>query len=149
MSTTYEINLEWTKKPELEYKYEVFNRDHKIALGGNQTITNSSAPEFFGNKEASNPEELLAAALASCHMLTFLVITAKSGYVVEKYDTKAVSVLDKNEEGKMAVVEIQLFPKIVFSGEKIPSADQLKVLHDKSHHNCFIAQSIKTKVTIF
>ena len=145
----HEVKLNWTRDTKQEFKYEVFNRDHKVFFGGNQNITNSASPEFHGNKEAANPEELLASALASCHMLSFLAIASKSGYIVDSYDSKAVAILDKNEDGKMAVIEIQLYPNIIFSGIKIPDEEQLKKLHDKSHHVCFIAQSIKSKVTIF
>lgn len=147
--STFEINLLWSKKTDQEYKYEIFDRNHSIYFGGNQTLINSASPEFYGSKEATNPEELLAASLASCHMMTFLAITSKSGYVVEQYKCRAVAKLGKNEQGKMAVLEIDLYPQVNFSGTKIPDEAQLKSLHEKSHNNCFIAQSIKSKINIF
>lgn len=147
--SSFEIKIDWNKNATEDFKYDIFSRKHNVYFSGNQILNNSSAPEFLGNTDASNPEELLAASLASCHMLTFLAVASKSGYIVEKYSSKAIALLNKNEEGKTAVTEINLYPEIIFSGTKIPDEAQLKSLHDKSHRNCFIAQSIKTKVNIF
>jgi organic hydroperoxide reductase OsmC/OhrA len=145
--SSYIINLDWKKTTE-DFSYEKFNRDHSIELSGNQTIKNSASPDYFGNADMTNPEELLASALASCHMLTFLAIASKSGYVLDSYNCKAEAFMGKNAEGRMSVTEITLTPEIVFSGDKKPSDEQLKSLHDKAHKNCFIAQSLQTKVNV-
>lgn len=145
--STYTINLEWKQTSE-DFSYEKYNRHHTIAFSGNQTLMNSASPEYLGNSDMSNPEELLASALASCHMLTFLAIASKSGYDVRSYNCKAEAVLAKNDEGRMSVTEITLTPEIVYNGEKRPTDEQLKSLHEKSHKNCFIAQSLKTKVNV-
>jgi organic hydroperoxide reductase OsmC/OhrA len=117
-------------------------------FSGQQFLNNSAAPEYLGNADMANPEELLASSLASCHMLTFLAVAAKSGYIVESYNDQAIATLDKNEEGKIAVTVIDLKPVVEFSGEKIPDDEHLKSLHEKAHRNCFIANSIKSKVNI-
>ena len=145
--SSYVINLEWKKESE-DFSYEKYNRDHTVSFSGNQTLKNSASPEYLGNSDMSNPEELLASALASCHMLTFLAIASKSGYVVESYTCKAEAVLGKNAEGRISVTEINLTPEISYSGDKRPSDEQLKSLHDKSHKNCFIAQSLQSKVNV-
>lgn len=146
MSESFHINLEWTRSN--DFTFDKFSRDHKINFGGKQILNSSSAPSFQGNDQMANPEELLASALSSCHMLTFLVICSKSGHIVDSYTDNAESILDKNEEGKLAITIINLNPNVVFSGEKIPNSEQLKSLHEKAHRNCFIANSIKTKVNI-
>ena len=143
----YKIEISWKNKFE-QLSYEHFSRDHVIRFSGEQSLTNSSAPEYFGNANASNPEELLASALASCHMLTFLAIASKSGYNIGSYDCLAIAKLDKNTEGKLSVTNIELKPCIEFRGEKFPNPEQLASMHEKAHRNCFIAQSLKTKVTI-
>ena len=143
----YVINIEWKKVGE-DFSYEKYNRHHNIFLSGNQTVKNSASPEFFGNADMTNPEELLASALASCHMLTFLAVTSKSGYIIDSYACKAEAFMGKNAEGRMSVTEISLTPAIIFDGEKQPTNEQLKSLHDKAHKNCFIAQSLQTKVNI-
>ncbi|MGZ3788505.1 MAG: OsmC family protein [Bacteriovorax sp.] len=144
--STFTIDLNW--KRETEFAYDKFNRSHTLSFSGNQVLRNSSAPEYLGNTDTANPEEILAAAVSSCHMLTFLAVAAKSGYTVDTYRDHAEATLDKNEEGKPAITQIDLHPVIEFSGEKLPSAEQLKSLHERAHRNCFIANSIKTKVNV-
>ena len=144
--STFSIDLNW--KLSTEFTYEKYNRNHSITFSGNQIVNNSAAVDFFGNANMANPEELLASALASCHMLTFLAVCSKSGYVVSSYIDHAVATLDKNSDGKMCITDITLKPIIEFGVEKIPNAEQLKSLHEKAHRNCFSAQSIHSKVTV-
>lgn len=146
MSNTFKVDLNWKRSK--DFTYDHFNRNHTLMFSGQQYLNNSSAPEYLGNGDMANPEELLASALASCHMLTFLAVASKSGYIVDTYNDQAVATLDKNEEGKLAITVIDLKPIVEFSGEKTPSDDQLKSLHEKAHRNCFIANSIRSKVNI-
>jgi organic hydroperoxide reductase OsmC/OhrA len=37
---------------------------------------------------------------------------------------------------------------IRFGGSTVPSAEELKVMHEHSHHECFIANSVLTEVTV-
>lgn len=143
---SFSIDLKWNRDG--EFAFEKFSRKHQLNFSGSQSLLNSAAPEYFGDEDTANPEELLASALASCHMLTFLAIACKSGYIIDNYSDHADAILDKNEEGKFYISEIFLHPSIAFSGEKIPSKDQLKTMHDKAHRNCFVANSLKTKVHI-
>lgn len=145
----YTITLNWENSDLDNFTYDHYNRDHIVNFGGDQVLKNSSAPEYKGSTNASNPEELLAAAVASCHMLTFLAIATKTGIKVSRYACRSEAILDKKENGKMAVTTINLFPEIVFYGDKQPDAEQLKKMHEKAHHNCFIAQSIESKVNVF
>lgn len=147
MNTLFQIELNW-KRESPDFNYDHFNRNHSIRYSGGQTLSNSAAIDYLGNAEMTNPEELLASALASCHMLTFLAVASKSGYNVLSYQDNASAILDKNEEGKMSVTVINLKPIINFQGPKFPDDAQLKSLHDKAHRNCFIANSIKTKINV-
>jgi len=70
--------------------------------------------------ENVDPEEAFVASLSSCHMLFFLDIAAKSGFVVDEYTDAAVGYLDKNNEGRIAITKVVMRPKATFSGEKIP-----------------------------
>lgn len=147
MSAIYKSDLTW-KNTLPDFKFETYSRNHEINFSGHQKLISSASPDYFGDANAANPEEILIGALSSCHMLTFLAIASKSGYNIESYNSTAVAILGKNEEGKMSVTDIELTPQVVFRGEKIPSAEGLMGLHDKAHRNCFIAQSIKAKVSI-
>jgi peroxiredoxin-like protein len=144
---TFTINTKW-ERTSSDFSYDNFNRNHLSTFSGAQTLNTSSAPNYKGNADMANPEELLASALSSCHMLTFLAVASKSGFVIDSYEDDAVAVLDKNESGMLCITNITLHPTVKFSGEKIPDQDKLKGLHDKAHRNCFIANSIKSVVEV-
>jgi organic hydroperoxide reductase OsmC/OhrA len=93
-----------------------------------------------------NPEEQFVAALSSCHMLTFLAVAAKKRFVVESYEDDASGVLERNADGRLAMTQVVLRPKAAFSGEKVPSPDELAAMHEAAHKGCFIANSVKADV---
>lgn len=123
-------------------------REHRLRFERGQQLTNSAAPSYGGLGDATDPEELLLAALSSCHMLTFLALASNRGYMLESYSDDAVAMLDKNAEGKPAVTRAVLNPRTRFSGEKVPSAEELQALHHRAHANCFIATSVRTEVAV-
>ncbi len=135
------------KRETADFAYDTYDRTHTIRFDGGITIKGSSAPEYVGKKEYANPEEMLAAALSSCHMLTFLAIAAKSRLQVDKYEDDAVAELAKNSEGVLCVTKVLLQPKVTFGGTA-PDATKLKELHDKAHKHCFIGNSICSEVVI-
>ena len=143
----YRIQLEW-KRNTPDFDYESFERAHQIRFSGGAGLGASSAPEFKGDAKLANPEELLAAAVSSCHFLTFLAIAAKSRLTVDRYEDEAVAMLEKNSEGVMMVTKIYLRPKVVFGGDKLPEKDEIKILHKKAHKYCFIANSILSEVVV-
>ena len=98
--------------------------------------------------EAIDPEEAFVAALSSCHMLTFLYVAAKQGFVVDSYADEAVGEMTKNERGSMWVSKVTLAPAITFSGEKRPTSEQLDELHHLAHDECYIANSVKSEVVV-
>ncbi len=142
----YRAKIQW-KNAGNDFVYDTFDRTHQITYPGGIQHKASSAPEYLGKKELANPEEMLAATLASCHMLTFLAVCAKSRLHVTSYEDNPVATLDKNAEGKFAVTHIQLNPKASFQGET-PSAEKLQELHAKAHRNCFIANSLACKMAV-
>ena len=81
-------------------------------------------------------------------MLTLLALASNKGFVVDSYEDHAVGHLDKNAQGKLSVTRVELHPKIVFSGAKMPAAADLEWLHDKAHKECFIANSVTTDVRV-
>jgi organic hydroperoxide reductase OsmC/OhrA len=81
-------------------------------------------------------------------MLTFLAIAARNGFVVDGYHDEAVGVLGKDAAGRLSVTKVTLRPQVTFGGEKTPSREELRQLHDQAHHTCFIANSVKTDVAV-
>src|SRR5262245_17831974 len=92
--------------------------------------------------------EAFVASLSSCHMLTFLAIACKQTFVLNSYEDEAVGHLEKNAEGKLAITRVELRPRIRWGGDRKPSAEVLDKMHQASHENCFIANSVKTEVTV-
>lgn len=142
----YKATVTWVRETP-DFKMETYDRTHTIKYPGGITVKASSAPEYAGKPQFVNPEEALAGALSSCHMLTFLAVAAKSGFTVDRYEDEAVATLDKNANGKLAVTRILLHPKVAFSGTA-PDPSKLQALHEKAHANCFIANSLKCEMAI-
>jgi len=141
----HKARVSWKNKAK-DFVYETYDRTHEIRFEGGISFKGSAAKEYLGKAELGNPEELLAAALSSCHMLTFLAVAAKSRLVVESYEDEAVALLDKNAAGKLAVTRTTLRPKVVFSKSTPVTPEKLHELHEKAHRNCFIANSVSCEV---
>jgi organic hydroperoxide reductase OsmC/OhrA len=139
--------ISWTRTS-ADFTYESYNRAHEWRFDSGVVVPASAAPGYLGDAERVDPEEGLVAALSSCHMLTFLAVAARKRYLVDAYEDAAVGVLTKNEQGKLWLSRVTLRPRIVFSGVKQPSDDELRALHRTAHENCFIALSVKTEVVI-
>jgi organic hydroperoxide reductase OsmC/OhrA len=105
-------------------------------------------PLPHSSAEAVDPEEAFVAALASCHMLTFIDIARRAGFVVDAYEDEAVGTLAKNERGARWVSEVVLRPRIAFGGDRRPAAEELSHLHHEAHDQCFIANSVKSDVRV-
>jgi organic hydroperoxide reductase OsmC/OhrA len=148
----YIATVSWKRGPDEAFTDIKFSRAHTWAFDGGITVPASSSPLSvrvpFSRAEAVDPEEALVAALSSCHMLTFLYLAAKQGFVVDSYDDDALGVMTKNERGKLFVSKVTLRPRIAFSGAKQPSAAELGELHHHAHEECYIANSVLTEVVI-
>lgn len=124
-----------------------FSRDHRWHFKGDQQLLASSAVAFSGNPAAVDPEDAFTASLASCHMLTFLAIAAVKGFEVASYIDDAVGTLDKNAEGRLCMTRVVLRPRVVFNGRQ-PTREEIDGLHERAHKGCFIANSVKTEVSV-
>ena len=143
----HRVSLQWSRNggPFARGNYD---SSHAIRYSAGQTLTGSPSPDYGGSGAHANPEQLLLSALSSCHMLTFLAVAANRGYVVDSYADDAVATLGKNAEGKMAVLEAVLAPKVAFSGDRQPTAEEYAKLHERAHAACFIANSVRTAVSV-
>jgi len=143
----FECVTEWTgavSGPASDY--QTYSRDHRIQFEGRPAIEASSAPAFVGDPNRLNPEEMLTGALSSCQMLTYLAVMARSRIPVVAYTDKATGYMEKGEDGKMWVTRVTLRPQITLQAGA--SIERATALIDKAHHNCFIANSVKTQVVI-
>jgi organic hydroperoxide reductase OsmC/OhrA len=141
------VTVDW-KRETPDFSYETYNRDHDWSFDAGITLRASAAPAYKGSETCVDPEEAFVASLSSCHMLTFLALAARKQYVVDRYRDEAVGILGKDAAGSLAMTKVTLRPHVVFGGEKAPSPEELRQLHDRAHHACFIANSVKTEVVI-
>ena len=135
-----------------EFMQGRFSRAHSWTFDGGLTVPGSASPAVvrppLSDPAAVDPEEAFVASLSSCHMLTFLHLARRAGFHVQSYDDAAVGEMTKNEKGVPFISVVTLNPRIVYGGEKRPSAEELAHLHHESHEQCFIAQSVKTEVKV-
>jgi organic hydroperoxide reductase OsmC/OhrA len=143
----HKATIHWRRET-ADFAYETYNRDHNWQFDGGITVRASAAPAYLGNIACVDPEEAFVASLSSCHMLTFLSMAARKHLTVDEYQDEASGVLAKDAEGRLAITAVTLRPRITFSGKTAPTADEISALHDKAHHACFIANSVKTQVTV-
>ena len=122
-----------------------YSREHTWVFDGGATVHASPAPSVVP-PPMSNPA--FVASLSSCHMLTFLFVAQKKGFVVESYRDESVGTMAKNEKGVPFVSAVILRPEIVFSGDKMPEQADLDQMHHLAHEQCYIANSVITKVTV-
>jgi organic hydroperoxide reductase OsmC/OhrA len=111
-------------------------------------MTATAAPTYLGNPANVDPEEAFVASLSSCHMLTFLAIACMQKFVLDSYDDEAVGHMEKNADGNIAITRVELRPRITWSGNRRPSAEEPDKMRHSAHENCFIANSVKTDVTV-
>jgi organic hydroperoxide reductase OsmC/OhrA len=139
--------IEWRRETP-DFAYETYNRDHDWSFDAGITVRASAAPAYKGSESCVDPEEAFVASLSSCHMLTFLAICCRNGFIVDSYRDQAVGILGKNTGGRMAMTKVTLHPQVSFGGEKMPTPEELAQMHDQAHHACFIANSVKTDVVV-
>ncbi len=130
-----------------------YSRRHLMRFDGGAEVAGSSSPHVvpvpLSDAGAVDPEEAFVAALASCHMLFFLSIATNRKFCVERYRDAAVGTMAKNADGKLAMTEVTLRPVIEFSGERLPTQQELDGMHHRSHELCYIANSVRSEVRCF
>ena len=136
----YPVNVQWTG-----------GRDG----GGSATAETSGTqfdlavpPEFQGPGGATNPEEMLTSAIASCYSITFGIIAANRRLPVQKIEVSAVGVV---EQQGMAFTykQITIRPKITLSSEA--TDDQVAAATDNAHkadNYCIVTNSVRGKVEV-
>jgi organic hydroperoxide reductase OsmC/OhrA len=147
---TYGAHVQWQRAANETFTDQRYSRRHELRFDGGAVVAASSAassvPLPWSDPSAIDPEEMLVASIASCHMLWFLSLAAKAGHVVDSYSDAAEGVMTKNAAGKLWVSQVTLRPKVTFAAARGPTSEALDALHHKAHEECFIANSVKSEV---
>jgi len=149
--STYTAKISWKNDSPETFTKNRYSRAHTWNFDGGIEVPASSSPHAvrlpFSVEEAVDPEEALVAAVSSCHMLTFLWVAAKKGFLIESYEDNAVGEMTTTDDGRQWISKITLDPQIVW-GDKTPTSDELTELHHEAHAQCYIANSIKSEVVV-
>jgi organic hydroperoxide reductase OsmC/OhrA len=147
----YTAAIRWSRG-EQKFTDNRYSRAHTWHFDGGAQVPASASPSVvplpMSDAAAVDPEEAFVASLASCHMLWFLSIAARHGYVIDDYADDAGGVMAKNDAGRLAMTSVTLRPHVTFSGTKVPDRAALDALHRAAHEECFIAASIRSEVLI-
>lgn len=146
--STHHASVRWSRTS-ADFTYDSYNRAHEMRFkDGAIVLPSSSAPAFKGDADRVDPEEAFVASLSSCHMLTFLAICAKKRLTLDSYEDDASGVLEKGENGKLWMAHVTLRPRARFAAGTNVDHATLESIHHQSHGECFIANSVKTGVSV-
>ena len=133
-SFNFGTNLQWLE-----------NRACRLDSENKESLRVTSPPEFQGEEGEWTPEDLFVGAINACTMATFLSYASKKNLEIFSYKSKAEGVLEFSEgHYKFTTVKLQPFI-LVESPEAAATAEQL--IHE-AHNNCFISNSITSKVIL-
>ena len=147
----HKATIRW-KRANPDFLGGQYSREHTWSFDGGLTVPASPSPANvpapYSNPAHVDPEEAFVAAISSCHMLTYLYLASRQGFQVDSYDDEAIGAMTKNEKSVPWVSLVTLRPQIAYSGDKLPSPADEERLHHLAHEQCFIANSIKTAVSV-
>ncbi len=128
-----------------------YSRAHQWVFDGGAVVPASASadhvPRGTADPAGVDPEEAFIAALSSCHMLFFLDFARLAGLVVESYVDDAEGMLEKRDDGTYAMTHVTLRPRVIWQGT-VPDEKTVTDLYEQAHELCFIANSVKTEVTV-
>jgi organic hydroperoxide reductase OsmC/OhrA len=126
--------------------YDDYSRAHTGAVPPAATeLALSSDPAFRGAPEHPNPEQLLLLAAVSCQLLSFLAVAARARIDVVEYHDDAEAEMDMDDR-PARITRITLRPRIVVAGDA--AVERLEHLVEVAHRECFIANSLRSEMTI-
>jgi organic hydroperoxide reductase OsmC/OhrA len=144
----YQATVSW--QSDGEFTSGRYSRAHELSFDGGAVVRGSSSPHVvpkFSDPAGVDPEEALIASASACHMLWFLSLAQAQGFDVASYRDEASGAVGKDDRGRIAITRIALLPEIRFNGRE-PTADELRLLHHQAHDKCFIANSLRTEITV-
>lgn len=147
--TDYHASITWHRAG-AKFTDNRYRRAHTWTFDEGLEVPASASPNSvplpLSESRAVDPEEALVAAVSSCHMLWFLSIAAKRGFVVDHYADSPVGTLGTNAKGKEAITVITLRPDVAFGGEKRPTSSDVEEIHHEAHEVCCLANSVTAEV---
>ncbi|MDT9000826.1 OsmC family protein [Paucibacter sp. APW11] len=149
--STHTATIVWQRQDQV-FTDRRYSRAHRWQFDGGQDVLASSSPHVvrlpFSDPAGIDPEEAFVAGLSSCHMLWLLDIAAGQGWRIDSYRDAAEGHMAKNADGRLWMAEVVLKPHLVFSGERRPDDVAVALLHEQAHHECYLANSVRSAVRV-
>ena len=149
---TYTAKISWKNDSLETFTENRYSRRHMWEFDGGVSLPASSSPHSvpvpWSDESAVDPEEAFVAAISSCHMLTFLWVAAKAGFLIDSYQDNAEGTLPADVDGNKSMTHVTLNPKIAWAGDTIPTPAEITDMHHTAHQGCYIANSVKTAITV-
>jgi organic hydroperoxide reductase OsmC/OhrA len=142
---SYKVKVNWTGNLGAgTQSYDSYKRTHTIRVENKPVILASSMPQYRGEADLHNPEDLLVASVSSCHMLWYLHLCASEDVVVVDYQDDAEGVMEEEASGSGRFTSIVLKPVVTVSANSM--VKKAAALHQQANSHCFIANSLNFKV---
>ncbi len=141
----YQVEVRWTDTLGAGTStYDAYSREHTVELPGKMSFKASADASFRGDVSLANPEDLLVASLAQCHLLSYLAVCAREEVVVLAYADRATGRMALNGGGGGRFETVTLHPRVVVTTPFM--IERALELHHRAHEMCFIASSVNFPV---
>ncbi len=142
---SYKATITWTGNLGVgTADYRSYARSHRIEIDGKPVLEASADTAFRGDAALHNPEDLLLAAVSTCHMLWYLHLCSDAGISVLAYRDQArgTMTLDADGGGRFSSLTLHPYVTIAAGGD----VEVAKALHSPANARCFIANSLNLPV---
>jgi organic hydroperoxide reductase OsmC/OhrA len=141
----YELDLEWTGNTGTGTSgYRDYRREYIVRVDGKPPFAGSADRAFFGDPGLPNPEDLLVAALSSCHLLSYLALAARAGIVVTSYHDHADATMTEDGWGGGRFTRVTLRPQVLVADPT--DIARATALHAAAARACYVAASVNFPV---
>lgn len=141
----YDVLITWDgNRGDGTAAYAGYGRDHHASVDGKPRLELSADAAYRGDPARLNPEDLLLAAISSCHMLAYLALCARKGVQVLEYRDAARGTMVTDARGGGRFTEVVLHPDVLVAGDA--DVERAKQLHEEAHALCFIANSCSVPI---
>ena len=145
MEHRYALTVTWTGNTgDGTATYRGYRRTHTVTADGPPELLGSADRTFHGDRERWNPEQLLLASLAQCHMLSYLHVCVDAGVVVTHYVDRATGSMRTETDGGGRFTEVVLHPAVTVADDTMVEA--AGEAHHRAHKLCFISNSVNFRV---
>lgn len=142
----YKTTVVWEPGSDGTSDIRTYSRNHSVVSGAKPRLDGSADSAFRGDDERWNPEELLVAAMAQCHMLWYLYLAASEDVLVVGYQDEPTGTLEIDSSGIGRFKAITLHPTVTVANDE--DAGKATALHERAHELCFLANSVNFPVTV-